>query len=76
MVHNSFTEQYECADAYFALLDDGVLSDCSPIGDDFAAMTEYQLDRYEHWRVSCTDDQTALAWLRPVRVVELVGVTR
>lgn len=53
MVHNSFTGQYECADAYFLLHDDGVdpyLVDA----DDLDAGHRVAL---EHWKASRIDDE-------------------
>ncbi|MCW6003938.1 hypothetical protein K1W54_04980 [Micromonospora sp. CPCC 205371] len=51
MVHNSWTEEYECADAYFRLLDDGVLDGTlALLAVDDEHLTPYQRERYEHWR--------------------------
>lgn len=55
MVHNSWTEEYECADAYFQLLDDGVLGDVAQRSNT-DAMNDYQRGRYEHWLASRIPD--------------------
>ena len=52
MVHNSFTEQYECADAYFALHDD----DIDPYFADPNDLTEAQRSYLDHWLTSRIDD--------------------
>lgn len=58
MVHNSFMEEYECADAYFALLDDGVLADCGgrELRVDPEDMTPEQRDLHKHWLASFKAD--------------------
>ncbi|MFG1872178.1 hypothetical protein [Micromonospora arborensis] len=58
MVRNSFTGQYECADAYFQLLDDGVLGGVPDLSDT-DAMNDHQRDRYEHWKTTRIDGQLA-----------------
>lgn len=55
MVHNSFTSEYECADAYFELLDDGVLGDIPDLADT-DEMTGHQRERFEHWKASRRPD--------------------
>ncbi|MEU7170376.1 hypothetical protein ABZ949_02645 [Micromonospora tulbaghiae] len=52
MVHNSFTEQWECADAYFALHDD----DIDPYFADPTDLDVAQQAYLEHWRASRIDD--------------------
>ncbi|MFI7608486.1 hypothetical protein ACIBTV_25500 [Micromonospora sp. NPDC049366] len=59
MVHNSFTGQWECADAYFELLDSGVLSESIPDRSDTAAMDDHQRERFEHWLTNRIDDGCA-----------------
>ncbi len=48
MVHNSWAGHFECADAYFALTDDGVLVDDS-LRIEWALLSDHQRERYEHW---------------------------
>lgn len=60
MVHNSYTEEYECADAYFFLVDEGALGDpeaphLSPDQIRWALPTE-QIDALRHWRQSRRPD--------------------
>lgn len=56
MVHNSFTEEFECADAYFELLDDGVLDEVIADRSDADAMNDHQRERYEHWKSTRVPD--------------------
>lgn len=63
MVHNSFLLQYECADAYFALIDDGVLSDWGVhLRVEESGLTDYQRERWQHWRASWTPSPYAAAF--------------
>ncbi|MEU3452133.1 hypothetical protein ABZ671_00620 [Micromonospora sp. NPDC006766] len=55
MIHNSFTGLYECAEAYFHLLDDGVLGD-PPDLSDTDVMDDYQRERYAHWKTTRISD--------------------
>lgn len=57
MVHNSGTGQYECADAYFALVDDGVIWDYDPpaLCDPENVSAEHRA-LYEHWLKSMRPD--------------------
>lgn len=52
MVHNTWTGENECAEAYFRLLDDGVLGDVAQRSN-ISAMNDFQRGRYEHWLASC-----------------------
>lgn len=55
MVHNSGTGTYECADAFFALLDEGVIQDW----DHPARVTDAppaMVDVLEHWKASSRPD--------------------
>lgn len=58
MVHNSFTGEYECAEAYFALVDDGVLDDgCGELhhlADD--EVPPDLVPTLHHWRASRRPD--------------------
>lgn len=56
MVHNSWTEEYECADAYFALLDNGVIGESATLMVDEDSLTDHERERYEHWRTSRVPD--------------------
>jgi hypothetical protein len=64
MVHNSFLQQWECADAYFELLDDDVIASTGfgPYAlrvervDQLAARHR---ERYEHWIASVRLDEPA-----------------
>jgi hypothetical protein len=49
MVHNSATGEYECADAYFALYDDGLIGDYGLLVH-LSELNDYERERYEHWR--------------------------
>lgn len=60
MVHNSWTDEWECADAYFALVDAGVFSD----GESFEHSGSWTVREFvalrklhEHWRTSFVPDQ-------------------
>jgi hypothetical protein len=68
MVHNSFTGEYECADAYFTLLDEGALSatreawkmreqDWSPEQLSDRDVPSHLLDILRHWRASRISDE-------------------
>lgn len=57
MVHNSFTEEYECSAAYFMLVDEGFDDGWTPLdaltaGDVGPDMAEF----LEHWRKSRISD--------------------
>lgn len=49
MVHNSWSGEWECADAYFTLEDDGVI-DWGVLLVDVGRLDRYQTERYFHWR--------------------------
>lgn len=57
MVHNSGTGQYECADAYFALLDDNVIRDYDPptLIDPETVSGEHRA-MFDHWIESMRPD--------------------
>jgi hypothetical protein len=61
MVHNSFLGTYECADAYFALVDDEVFVD-GWVGIDPSGLTDEQRTQYEHWRASWVADGWEVQW--------------
>lgn len=61
MIHNSWTSEYECADAYFTLIDEGVISTDWPVVDDPDALTPSHRAAYEHWRESVRPDGAELA---------------
>lgn len=63
MVHNSFTGEYECADAYFLLVDEGALGepgygdlDPGQLADDDVPPS--LLEALQHWRTSRRPDGT------------------
>lgn len=61
MVHNSWMEQWECADAFFGLNDDGVLAGgfvLLPLED----LTPVQRVQYEHWRYWIVPDAEWEMW--------------
>lgn len=60
MVHNSFTGLYECADAYFGLLDDGVLGGVPDLSDT-DAMDPQQRELYDHWQSTRVSDVAVAA---------------
>lgn len=63
MVHNSWLGQYECADAYFALLDDEVIADTGvSLRVEHDELTEYQRERWKHWRASWIPDDRSGEW--------------
>lgn len=62
MIHNSATGQYECADAYFALADEGVIGDCGDLRMEATgngcACSNCRAWRalYDHWQQSKRPD--------------------
>ena len=66
MLHNSWTCEYECADAYFRLIDDGVLDTNLPfLTVEVEDLTTYQRERYEHWRAVRIPAAERSLWERP-----------
>jgi len=61
MVHNSWTGEWECADAYFGLIDDKVLGDFGLIVEQ-DTLTTHQAERYEHWRAVRVPDGHAVRY--------------
>jgi hypothetical protein len=60
MVHNSFTSEYECVDAYFALVDEGIFEDGeSSDYVEVADLTPPMRERYEHWLAVRVSDAAA-----------------
>lgn len=56
MIHNSFTGEFECAEAYFTLLDDEVISDWSAGRVLLDGATDYHRERHAHWLSSMRPD--------------------
>ena len=56
MVHNSWTCEYECADAYFALVDE-YGAECVPFLAERDVSAE-MLPTFRHWRESMVSDDT------------------
>jgi hypothetical protein len=57
MVHNSATGEYECADAYFGLLDDGILGEFGAgMCVEVDALTAHQRVLHEHWLAARVPD--------------------
>jgi hypothetical protein len=73
MVHNSFTGEWECADAYFTLLDEGALSahkiqgesDWSPQQLTDRDVPRDLVETLRHWRASRTPDGWSRGWPLP-----------
>jgi hypothetical protein len=65
MVHNSFTGEYECADSYFYLVDEGVFTE----GESFLRVAVDRMapdvrKHYEHWLAVRVPDGEELWWAR------------
>lgn len=54
MVHNSGTGKYECAAAFFALVDDKVITDDGFLLQE--ALSPRDRDLYDHWQSSVRPD--------------------
>lgn len=56
MIHNSFTSEYECAEAYFTLVDEEVITDWSPRHHNPSELPGWLQEHYEHWLTSMRPD--------------------
>lgn len=70
MVHNSWREGFECADAFFYLEDEGILGDCGELREWVRPLADFDRERYAHWRVVFVPDSCWNATL------SLAGVSR
>jgi len=57
MIHNTYTSEYECSDAYLTLHDAGI----DPYLTDAADLASPQRTHYEHWAASRRPDTLAPA---------------
>lgn len=56
MIHNSYSGQYECADAYFYLDGDGLLGDIGDLIEWRRPLTKFDRERHAHWKASFMAD--------------------
>jgi hypothetical protein len=56
MVHNSWSSAFECASAYFRLVDDGVIEDRPLTPAELSATSGFHRDLHAHWMTTMVTD--------------------